>query len=59
MVLCASLQVFALGRQSSVNLRQAHFITSSKNGGVNLLGWDKLETIVGNNSLKVKRILFG
>jgi hypothetical protein len=38
-------------------LRQAHFITASKKGGVNLIGWNQTPVILIENSLRVKGIL--
>jgi len=59
MILSASLQAIALGRQRSGYLRQAHFITSSKKGLVNLVGLDELKAILNENFPKVKRVAFG
>jgi hypothetical protein len=50
-------QADASGRQRSMSLRQAHFITTSKKGGVNLVGREKLLAILNENTTEVKVIL--
>jgi hypothetical protein len=57
MILYASRKAKALGRQRSGYLRQAHFITTSKKGGVNPAGWNKLNMILIQNFFRVKKIL--
>jgi hypothetical protein len=57
MILFASPQDKALGRQRSGYLRQAHFITTSKKGGVNPAGQNKLTMILIENFFRVKKIL--
>jgi hypothetical protein len=57
MILYASRKAKALGRQRSGYLRQAHFITTSKKGGMRPVGRNKLSTIMIDNFFRVKRIL--